>query len=149
MKKIISIFILLLFGLALVTGCGKKKETIKNEENKADEQTKNSTAEIQGDYKVTNIKIKTEGATSIVTGSITNISSSDKNVHISLFMTNSKLGRLLGIVETDILDFKPNETRDFELSIVGDYSSTDTFEVRTRDKSEIMNIEDTPQEEQQ
>lgn len=145
MKKIISISLLLLVSIALVTGCGKKKDTNKESENKTEEQTKNSTAEVQGDYKVTDIKIKSEGATSIVTGKITNISTLEKNVHVSLFMTDSKAGKLLGIVETDMNALRPNETRDFELSIVGDYSQADTFEVRTREKFISVNPEPTPE----
>lgn len=145
MKKIISISLLLLVSFALVTGCGKKKDTNKDNENKTEEQTQNSTAEVQGDYKVTDIKIKSEGATSIVTGKITNISTSEKNVHVSLFMTDSKAGKLLGIVETDMDALKANETRNFELSIVGDYSQADTFEVRTREKFIPINPEPTPE----
>lgn len=146
MKKILIISLSLLVCLSLVVGCGKKKDKDKNKDdnNKQEVQKENSTAEVQGDYKVTDIKITSAGATSIVTGKITNISDTEKNVHISLYMTDSKVGRLLGIVETDMLDFKPNEERFFELSIVGDYTQADTFEVRTREKS--VYVEPVPEE---
>lgn len=143
MKKILTISLSLLVCLTLVVGCGNKKG--KEEENKKqEEQKENSTAEVQGDYKVTDVKITSSGATSIVTGKITNTSDTEKNVHISLYMTDSKVGKLLGIVETDMFEFKSNEEREFELSIVGDYTQADTFEVRAREKETY--IEANPDE---
>ena len=146
MKKIVIAFSTLLV-LMTLTGCGcSKKEKKENQNNEnlteIESQVQNGTAEEQGDYKVTNIKIKEVGAQSVVSGKIVNNTNEVRSVKLTLIMSNSESGVMYGIIDGDILALEPKEERDFSLSIVGDYSNVDNFEVRTSEiNTESNNVD--------
>ena len=53
-------------------------------------------------------------------------------------MINRGTSRLYGIVNVDIDDISSGETRDFSLSMVGDYSDVDFFEVTVNDRNTFL-----------
>ena len=111
----------------LVTGCGKSNK--KNETTIDDKTVTNETKTNQGDLVFNDIKIEKKGATSYITGNVKNETGEEKNFTLELVMSNSTSKRVYGRVETQIDNLKDNEKRDFSISIVGDYSNVDSFEV--------------------
>ena len=74
------------------------------------------------------IKISSNGATNTITGSIT----SDKDqakLNLEVRMYNSESGRMLGVAGTTLENVTKNTKQDFEISIIGDYSTVDEFKV--------------------
>ncbi len=125
-KKMMYGLLVFLMVSLLITGCKKsnKKETIID-----DKPVTNETKENQGDLKFSNIKIEKKGATSYITGTVKNGTGKEKSFQLELIMSNSSNKRIYGRVETQIDNLKKDETRDFSISIVGDYSNVDSFEV--------------------
>lgn len=125
-KKMMYGLLVFLMVSLLITGCKKsnKKETIID-----DKTITNETKENQGDLKFSNIKIEKKGAISYITGTVKNETGKEKSFQLELIMSNSSNKRIYGRVETQIDNLKKDETRDFSISIVGDYSNVDSFEV--------------------
>lgn len=129
-RKFVSILTIFLL-LFLVTGCGKEKEEENNNNGpKEEENLNNNTDNTQEGMQFTNIKIEKVGATSYVRGTVENKSGSDQTFKLQLVMSNKDSKRVYGRVETTIENLKNNEKRNFEVSMVGDYSNVDTFEVK-------------------
>lgn len=127
-----------------VTGCGCENKTNNNddisqeqtnnvEDKTIEEQVKNETQENQEDITFSDIKIREFGASNIVSGKIKNNRSETRNVELTLKMYNSSTSRLLGKVKTEVKDLKASEERIFEISIMGDYTTVDKFEVEVKD----------------
>ncbi len=128
MKKGLKYSLLLLLVMSLlVTGC--KKSNKKNETIIDDKTVTNETKKNQGDLVFNDIKIEKKGATSYITGTVKNETGNEKSFQLELIMSNSSSKRIYGRVETQIDNLKDNEKRDFSISIVGDYSNVDSFEV--------------------
>lgn len=128
MKKGIKYSLLLLLIMSLfVTGC--KKSNKKNETTIDDKTVTNETKKNQGDLVFNDIKIAKKGATSYITGNVKNETGTEKSFQLQLVMSNATSKRVYGRVETQIDNLKDNEKRDFSISIVGDYSNVDSFEV--------------------
>lgn len=151
MKKIGLILLTSLFIFtATACGCENKKnnnnvnennnntnvEDNQNNQNDQDitieEQVKNETQEVQEDVIISNIKISEYGASNIVTGVVKNNRNEVRNIELVLKMYNSSTSKLLGRVSTTITEFQPNEERNFEMSIMGDYTTVDKFEVEVK-----------------
>ncbi len=138
MKKKLSILLVSVLVFA-ATGCGcenktKATETENNDgEQTIQEQVKNETKEDQEDMKVTDIQINEYGASNVVTGKVKNNKSNTRNIELTLKMYNSESKRLLGKVKTELKDLKGKEERTFEISIMGDYTTVDKFEVEVKD----------------
>lgn len=143
MKKKTLIFMLVLL-VFTATACGskdKKEATVDNNTNTnnpvnddgtdktIDQQVQNATEQKQEDISFADIKISEFGATNIVSGKATNNSSDVRNVRLNLKMYNTESGQLLGRVSTELTDLQPNETRDFEIRIMGDFSTVNQFKV--------------------
>ena len=112
-----------------------RKSNKKDETNiPIEEKVKDGTSKKQGDFIVEDVHIQENGAENVVTGDVTNSGATTKSITIVLMMTDSKTGRLYGIQNIDVNDLKPKERRNFSLSIIGDYSNVDTFEVRINEK---------------
>lgn len=135
-NKIIHISLLLLC-LILITGCGKSKKENKPqatptpETERPEDKIANETEEDQGDFLVQNVKLDIHGAESIISGTVTNKTEVQKSVKVLLKMMNAETGQLKGIANVDITDMTPGETREFSLSMVGDYSKVDYFDITT------------------
>lgn len=128
MKKGLKYSLLLFLVMSLlVTGC--KKSNKKNETTIDDKTVTNETKKNQGDLVFNDIKIEKKGATSYITGNVKNETGNEKSFQLELIMSNSSSKRIYGRVETQIDNLKDNEKRDFSISIVGDYSNVDSFEV--------------------
>ena len=125
-KKMMYGLLAFLMVSLLITGCKKsnKKETIID-----DKPVTNETKENQGDLKFSNIKIEKKGATSYITGTVKNGTGKEKSFQLELIMSNSSNKRIYGRVETQIDNLKKDETRDFSITIVGDYTKVDSLEV--------------------
>ena len=153
MKKLVIVFSTLLVILSLTgCGCSKKDENENGKKENLSEiesQVQNGTVEEQGDFNVTNIKIKEVGAQSVVTGKIINNSNGVRSIKLTLMMSNSESGIMYGIIDGDILALEPKEEREFSLSIVGDYSNVNSFEVRTSEinteTNSQVNVENIPE----
>ena len=152
MKKSLVVMITFLLMLSALTGCSCQKkgnENVNVDENgntlnedgvpvnengeplsEIEQQVKNGTEEEQGMFTVTDVKIEEVGAESVVSGKVTNNSPIDTSVRVNLMMTDSESGRLFGIVDIDVEDVKSGETKDFSISMIGDYSEVNNFEVR-------------------
>ena len=138
-KKLLIISLMTLIFTA--TACGSKdkaKEENTNTntpENKIvedipiEEQVQNKTEQVQDEISFADIKISEFGATNIVSGKATNNKSEVRNIKLNLKMYNSAANKLLGRVSTELYDLQPGETREFEISIMGDYSIVDQFKV--------------------
>lgn len=135
MKNKILYISLLLLSLTLITGCGKTKKqnkvtpTPSPETEKPENKIKNETPEDQGDYLVQNVKLEIHGAESVITGTVTSKVESQRSIVVLLKMMDTETGRLLGIANVDVNELNPGETREFSLSMVGDYSDVDYFDV--------------------
>ena len=132
-----------------VTGCGcenkttetpenpKQEENMKEENTTPDktieEQVKNETKNNQDGVTLSNIKISEYGATNIITGKVKNTKSTTRNLKLTLKMYNSKTSKLLGKVNTEVKEIKSGEERNFEIKIMGDYTTVDKFEVEVKD----------------
>ena len=140
MKKKFLFSLLVLSLIIGLTGCGKKskdnpeQKPTTEEPQTIEEKMENGTVEQQGDFVVSNVKIEEFGAESVVSGTITNRSSNTKSVTVLLKMLNTSTSQLFGIVNVDIDDINPGEMRDFSLSMVGDYSNVDYFDVTVIEK---------------
>ena len=136
MKKKLIVMTTFLLMLTALTGCSCQRKNKDNESgngeplSQIEQQVKNGTEENQGDFTVTNVKIEEVGAESVVSGQVTNNSSKETSIRVNLMMTDSDSGRLFGIVDIDVENVKPGETKDFTLSMIGDYSGVNNFEVR-------------------
>ena len=128
MKKSLKYGLILLFTITFLTS-GCKKSNKKNETTIDDKVVTNETKTNQGDLKFSDIKIEKKGATSYITGIVKNETGKEKSFQLQLVMSNSESKRVYGRVETQIDNLKDNEKRDFSISIVGDYSNVDSFEV--------------------
>ena len=131
---------LLLLSLSMITGCNKSKKQEDINQNKIDETDKteevisNETVENQGDFSVKDVAINVYGAESIVSGTVKNNSEFQRSVNVILKMSNKEKGQLLGIANVDIDELAPFETREFSLSMVGDYENVDYFDVMIVEK---------------
>lgn len=139
MKKKIIFGLLTLVLFTSMTGCGKTKKKaennpVKDETKKIDEKIDNGTVEQQGDFIVQNVKIEELGASSVVSGTITNKSDSVKSVTVLLKMIKMSTSQLFGIANIDIDEINAGETREFSLSMVGDYSNVDYFDVTINER---------------
>lgn len=138
MKKKLIVMTTFLLMLTALTGCSCQRKDKDNESvnengeplSQIEQQVKNGTEENQGDFTVTNVKIEEVGAESVVSGQVTNNSSKETSIRVNLMMTDSDSGRLYGIVDIDVENVKAGETKDFALSMIGDYSGVNNFEVR-------------------
>ncbi len=139
-KKTLILMLSLLVFTATACGSKDKKEipidnTTNNPVNEdgtdktIDQQVKNATEEKQEDISFADIKISEFGATNIVSGKATNNRSDVRNVRLNLKMYNTESGQLLGRVSTELIDLQPNETREFEIRIMGDFSTVNQFKV--------------------
>lgn len=131
----IVVLILLIVVCVLLSHPAKPTEEKKeaNQENIA-EKVKNVTKEKQGDFIVKDISIKKPNSQNVVSGTVTSKASETKSITIELTMTDSESGKLYGIQNIDVDDIQPKETRKFSVSIMGDYSHVDTFEVKVSEK---------------
>lgn len=139
-KKSLIIMLTLLIFTATACGSKDKKEASntdlpKNPVNEdgtdktIEQQVKNATDTQQEEISFTDIKISEYGATNIVSGKATNNRSEVRNVKLNLKMYNTSSGQLLGRVSTELIDLQPDETREFEIRIMGDFSTVDQFKV--------------------
>ena len=99
-----------------------------NQGNDITDVVKDKTTLTQGDFVLSNISFSSEGAANVARGSIKNNGSSNK-VSLELKMKDSTTGRLVGTATEIIEGFGTNETKAFEISIIGDYTKANEFEI--------------------
>ena len=130
------IFVLLLVGGILYSVLDKDKdeEEVKEPDNSEvrgndiSDKVKDITESTQGNYELSNITIVSAGASNIVRGNVKNTGSAG-SVELQLKMYNSKTKRLMGTSNYKIESIGKGETKNFEISIIGDYSGSDQFKV--------------------
>lgn len=132
MKKNLLLILTITLMLLLVTGCGKPSEDNNDNVNNppGEKELEDTTDNTQNGMQFSNIKIDKIGATSYVRGIVENKSGKDQTLKLQLIMSNKDSKRIYGRVETTIENLKVNEKRNFEISMVGDYSNVDNFEVK-------------------
>ncbi len=132
MKKIASYLLLFIMAFSLITGCGKKEEDPKdNEEDpKVEDKLEDTTKKEQDGIVFSNIRIEKKGATSYVRGNVENKTKAVDSFKVQLIMSNKETERVYGRQEVEIKDLAVNEKRDFEVSMMGDYGSVNNFEVK-------------------
>ncbi len=126
--------IMALMATLTVTACGSKEPVKPIEETKElsdiEKQVKNDTDLSQDGIELSDIKISEYGASNLVTGKVQNTTSNERNIRLSLMMYNTETNRMLGAVEIEVKNFQPNETRTFELKIMGDYTTVDRYSIK-------------------
>lgn len=144
MKKALTLF--LAFGLLLsVTACGSKKEEEKKEDTTKTEEksiyeedgtvkpvedvVENKTETKQGDITFSEVKISQLGASNIVTTKVTNNGGKEVSFEAVLYMKNAD-GRILGKLSKQITKLGAGKSEDIEHTVVGDYTTVRSFEVK-------------------
>ncbi len=87
----------------------------------------------QGNYELKDLKISSSGSLNKVTGKITNTTNNTRSAELKLLMSNATKAQLLGTSTIVIENIAGNDTKDFEISLVGSYSDIDTYEIRVND----------------
>ena len=131
---IIIFAIILIVVLAIVgTRFLKKPATVDTSNLPIEEKVKNGTALKQGNYELKDLKISSSGSLNKVTGKITNTTNNTRSAELKLLMSNATKAQLLGTSTIVIENIAGNDTKDFEISLVGSYSDIDTYEIRVND----------------
>lgn len=139
-KKIViicaAIIILIIAGVVtwLILSNNKKEEDNKGSSNNPNQsendignKVKDVTEKKQGYLEFSNMKISSSGSNNIISGTVKN-TGDNASKQIEVRLKNKDNGRTYGTSKTTI-DINKNEEKEFELTIMGDYSLVDTFEV--------------------
>ena len=139
MSKYFKGIILIVLSAMLLTGCRLAVEdTIRDDDVPTPNENMGHdighivddlTESRQGDILIEDISIVSLGASSVVTGTVTN-EGDVKTFNLELNMYNSETNRLLGQSGVNIENLANRETRDFEITIVGDYNVVNNFVLR-------------------
>lgn len=140
MKKKILIIVgsVLLFAALVFGGCylfkdkGNLSKNGNTNSQTIEETLEDNTTKKQNDLVISDVNIREFGATNIASGKIQNTKNVARKIKVTLKMFNTQTGKTLGLNNV-VVDLAASETKDFEVGIMGDYTTVDTYEILTED----------------
>lgn len=100
--------------------------------NNVEKQLLDITQEQQEGLGFSNIQIQKSGATTLITGTVQSHKTMvvDVKLKMKLYYQSGNLG---GMSETEVLDINPDEAKKFEITLMGDYTVCDEYEIQVID----------------
>lgn len=82
-----------------------------------------ATKKIQKQYKISGVKVKKSGSSTIVTGTVKNVESKYTNAYVNVKFYNDQ-DEVIGSASTLVKDLKEKTEKKFEIKIVGNFSKS-------------------------
>jgi hypothetical protein len=129
--------IVLVVGVGLIAAAGvyyflhvASNDTAAPERQPIVEVLENITSSEQGQFKVSDIEVRSEGTANIASGKVEN-TGDIADAKVTLYFRGDVDGetRIWGTSDVTIERIAKHESRDFEITIIGDYMTSDEFEI--------------------